>query len=242
MTVVANCPNCGRVLNFWNVKAECPDCGINIPNFDWEGRLEKDAEKAEIAWAKFNKFTGNFKSALFGSKLRIIRFICTFVPLVALVLPLANYTITLPFVSGSSTNLTLLDFTLNSLLSMNWGSLIGLVSSDFLGGAFAMLFVAILLLYLAVVFGVLNFVFILLRAAKLKAGFNMTMCIGSTLCFAVAAILFTLCFGAVGNTSILVIDGSLQYGIFVGIALFSLNLILNTVVNKGFKKQRTEQQ
>lgn len=242
MTVVANCPNCGRVLNFWNVKAECPDCGINIPNFDWEGRLDEDAKKAEIAWAKFNKFTGNFKSALFGSKLRIIRFICTFVPLIALILPLANYTITLPFVSDSSTNLSLVDFTLNSLLSMNWGSLIGLVSSDFLGGAFAMLFVAILLLYLAVVFGVLNFVFILLRASKLKAGFNMTMCTGSTLCFAVAAILFTLCFGAVGNTTVMFIDGSLQYGIFVGIALFTLNLILNTVVNKGFKKQRIEQE
>ena len=238
---MANCPNCGRVLNFWNVKAECPDCGINIPNFNWEGRLDEDAEKAKIAWAKFNRFTGNFKSALFGSKLRIIRFICTFIPLVALVLPLANYTITLPFVLDSSTNLTLLDFTLNSLLSLNWGSLIGLVSSDFLGSAFAMLFIAIILLYLAVVFGVLNFIFILLRAAKLRAGFNMAMCIGSTLCFTISAILFALCFSAVENTTILVIDGSLQYGIFVGIALFSLNLILNTVVNKGFKKQRIEQ-
>ncbi len=97
-----------------------------------------------------------------------------------------------------------------------------------------MLFAAILLLYLAVVFGVLNFVFILLRASKLKAGFNMTMCIGSTICFAVAAILFTLCFGVIGNTTVLVIDGSLQYGIFVDIALFTLNLVLNTVVNKGF--------
>ena len=70
---MAFCPKCGRHLNIWHIKAECPTCGVNIPNYDWEGRLNEDAEKAKIAWSKFNKFTGNFKSALFGNKLRIIR-------------------------------------------------------------------------------------------------------------------------------------------------------------------------
>ncbi len=239
---MANCPHCGRVLNFWNIKAECPDCGINIPNYDWEGRLEEDAKNAEIAWTKFRKFTGNFKSALFGNKLRIIRFICTFIPLVALVLPLANYTISLPFVYAESVNMTLLDFTLNTFLNLNWGSLISLVSSEFLGGAFSLLFIAILLLYLAVVFGVLNFVFVLVRAPKLKAGFNITMCIGSALCFILAAAFFLICVSQVASSSIGVISGSLQFGIFVGIALFTLNVVLNTVVNKGFKKQLAEQE
>ena len=84
------CPHCGKILNFWNIKAECPHCGVNIPNYNWEERLDEDARNAEIAWSKFRKFTGNFKSALFGSKFRIIRFIFTFMPLIALVLPLAN--------------------------------------------------------------------------------------------------------------------------------------------------------
>ncbi len=238
---MAFCPKCGRHLNIWHIKAECPTCGVNIPNYDWEGRLNDDAEKAKIAWSKFNKFTGNFKSALFGSKLRIIRFIFTFVPLVALILPLANYTINLPFVYADSVNMTLVDFTLNSLLSLNWGSLVSLISSDFIGKSTGMLIVAILLLYLAVLFGILNFVFVLLRAPKLKAGFNISMCVLSTICFALAAVLFTLCVSSVSNTSIGFISGSVQYGIFVGIALFALNVILNTIINKGFKKQRTEQ-
>ena len=241
MIILAACPKCGRPLNFWNIKAECPQCGVNIPNYNWEERLDEDARNAEIAWAKFRVFTGNFKSALFGNKLRIIRFICTFVPLVALVLPLANYTVTLPFVSSSATNLTLLDFSMNTLLSLNWGSLINLISSDFLGSSFAMLFVSVLLLYLAVVFGVLNFLFVLIRAPKLKAGFNMTMCIASALCFIMAAVLFSICVSQVGGTTVGFISGSLQYGIFVGIALFTLNVVLNTIVNKGFKKQRAEQ-
>ncbi len=237
---MAACPKCGRHLNIWHVKAECPTCGVNIPNYDWEGRLNEDAENAKIAWEKFNKFTGNFKSALFGNKLRVIRFIFTFVPLVALILPLANYSINLPFVFADSVNMNLVDFTLNTLLKLNWGSLIALVSSGIVGAPTGMLFAAILLLYLAVVFGVLNFIFVLIRAPKLKAGFNITMCVLSTLCFAIAAVLFTTCVSLVANTSIGFISGSVQYGIFVGIALFSVNVILNTITNKGFKKQRAQ--
>ncbi len=238
---MAVCPKCGIHLNIWHVKAECPTCGVNIPNYNWEERLNEDAKNAEIAWAKFRKFTGNFKSALFGNKLRIIRFIFTFVPLVALILPLANYSINLPFVYADSVNMTLVDFTLNTLLSLNWGSLITLISSDFVGSSLCMLFVAILLLYLAVVFGVLNFIFVLLRAPKLKAGFNITMCVLSTLCFTIAALLFTVCVSTISDTTITFISGSIQYGIFVGIGLFTLNIILNAITNKGFKKQIAEQ-
>lgn len=238
---MAFCPKCGRHLNIWHVKAECPTCGVNIPNYDWEGRLNQDAEKAEIAWSKFNKFTGNLKSALFGNKLRIVRFIFTFVPLVALILPLANYSINLPFVYADSVNMTLVDFTLNTLLTLNWGSLINLMSSCFIGAQTGMLMIAILLLYLAVVFGVLNFIFVLLRAPKLKAGFNISMCVLSTICFSLAALLFTLCVSSIGSTTIGFISGSVQYGVFVGIGLFTLNVVLNTITNRGFKKQRSEQ-
>ncbi len=238
---MALCPNCYHILNFWNIKAECPNCGVNIPNYNWEEHLDEDARNAEIAWVKFRKFTGNFKSALFGSKLRIVRFICTFLPLVALVLPLANYSMTLPFINISDANFTLLDFTLNTLLSLNWGSLFPLVSGNNLGTPILLLLLAVLLLYLAVVFGVLNFLFVLLKAPSLKAGVNMTLCIGSLLCFAIAGILFTVSVSQISSTSAVFIDGSVQYGLFVGIALFGLNVALNTITNKGFKKQRLEQ-
>lgn len=237
---MALCPKCYHVLNFWNIKAECPHCGVNIPNYNWEERLDEDARNAEVAWAKFRKFTGNFKSALFGSKLRIVRFICTFLPLIALVLPLANYTINLPFVNGNATNLTLLDFTLNTLLTLNWGSLLSLVSTENLGTPVLFLMLAILLLYLAVVFGVLNFIFVLIKAPSLKAGANMVLCIGSLLCFAFAGIFFTISVSQVGSTTAVFINGTVQYGLFVGIALFGLNVVLNTITNKGFKKQRLE--
>lgn len=238
---MALCPKCHGILNFWNIKAECPYCGVNIPNYDWEGTLDADAAKAEVSWVKFRKFTGNFKSAVFGNPLRIVRFICTFLPLVTLILPLANYTLNLPFINESASNFTLLDFSMNTLLSLNWGSLLGLINSQAIGGGFIMLVCSVLLTYLAIVFGVLNFVFVLLKAPSLKAGANIVLCVLSTLCFAVSGVLFTLSVSQIGATSAAFINGSVQFGLFVGIALFALNVILNTVVNIGFKKQRKEQ-
>ncbi len=237
---MALCPKCYGVLNIWNVKAECPYCGVNIPNYNWEERLDQDAANAEVAWKKFRRFTGNFKSALFGNKFRIIRFICTFLPLVALVLPLANYTLNIPFVNASAQNMTLLDFTLNTLLTLNWGSLIGITGSPTLGTPVLMLMLAVVCLYLAVVFGVLNFIFVLIKAPSLKAGANIVLCVGSTLCFIAAGILFTIATAQAGSTTVSFISGSVQFGLFVGIALFTLNVILNTVINKSFKKQRTQ--
>jgi hypothetical protein len=238
---VALCPKCYGILNFWDVKAECPHCGVNIPNYDWEGRLDEDAENAVVAWKKFRRFTGNLKSALFGSKLRIIRFICTFLPLVALILPLANYTITLPFVSAEMQNMSLVDFTLNTLLTINWGSLTGLFSSETIGTPVLLLMLSVLFLYLAVVFGVLNFLFVILKAPSLKAGINIAFCVLSDLMFILPGIFFTIATSQIGTTSSVFIEGNVQFGLFVGIALFTLNVILNVAVNKTFKKQRKEQ-
>ncbi len=238
---MALCPNCYAILNFWDIKAECPHCGVNIPNYNWEGRLDEDAQNAEIAWAKFRKFTGNFKSALFGNKLRIIRFVCTFLPLVALILPLANYSVSLPFLSKSQSSLTLLDFTLNKLLSLNWGSLINLAGAENLGAPFLLVIVSVLCLYLAVVFGVLNFIFVLIKAPSLKAGINIALCVLSDLCFILPGIFFTIATNQISNSTAQFIDGNVQFGLFVGIALFTLNVVLNTIVNKTFKKQRAEQ-
>lgn len=238
---MALCPKCHGILNFWNIKAECPYCGVNIPNYNWEEHLDEDAARAEVAWKSFRKFTGNFKSALFGNPLRIVRFICTFLPLVTLILPLANYTMNLPFINESAAKFTLLDFSMNTLLSLNWGSLLSLINSQAIGPAVTMLICSILLTYLAIVFGVLNFVFVLLKAPSLKAGTNIFFCILSILSFTVAGVLFTVSVSQIGTTSILFINGSVQFGLFVGIALFTLNFILNAVVNMGFKKQRLQQ-
>lgn len=232
------CPHCFKQLHLWDIKAECPHCGVNIPNYDWENMLDKDAKKAEAAWAKFRIFTGNFKSSLFGNKLRIARFIFTFVPLIVLILPVASYIFHLPFLSENTSKITLLDFTLNKLLNLNWGSLLNLIKLDEMGVSFAMIFISLLLLYLAVVFGVLNFICILACASSLKATINCVLCAGSALCFTLSPVLYSIAINNFVSNGTELFTGNVHFGIFVGIILFTLNFILNFITNKSMKKER----
>ena len=239
--MASKCPNCGHSLNLWNVKAECPKCGANIPNFQWEERLQQDSDFAEHAFAKLHYKTANFKSAVAGSKLRIIRLIMTFAPLIALVLPLYKFTITMPFYTDTKT-VSFLTFILDYLLKTDIGSVLKLAGGEVLGQAALMVVVACVLLLLAVVCGVLNFFVLLIAGIKLKYMFNIILNVISTLSWAVAAVFFaqftTACETLGGG---IVTDCSLGFGFIVGCALFIVNVTLNVLVGKSLKKQMQEQ-
>ena len=51
--MASSCPNCGKKLHWYDVKAECSNCGVSIPNFNREERLEADNELAERKFASF---------------------------------------------------------------------------------------------------------------------------------------------------------------------------------------------
>lgn len=239
--MAAKCPNCGHTLKLWNVKAECPKCGANIPNHKWEERLENDSDFAEHAFAKFHYKLANFKSAAAGSKLRIVRLIMTFAPLIALVLPLYKFTITLPFYTDTKT-VSFLTFVLDYLLKTDIGSVLKLVGGEVLGQAALMVVVACALLLIAVVCGVLNFFVLLIAGIKLKYWFNIILNVLSTISWAVAAVFFTqfttACEALGGG---IVTDCSLGFGFIVGCVLFLVNVTLNVLVGKSLKKQMQEQ-
>ena len=84
------CPNCGKKLHFYNVKAECSQCGVSIPNFNWEKRLEEDNANAEKKFQSFYRFGNRFAYSIWGTKLRIVRIILSFLPAVGFLLPWAT--------------------------------------------------------------------------------------------------------------------------------------------------------
>lgn len=239
--MAAKCPECGRELKIWNVKAECPSCGTNIPNHKWEERLESDADVAECTFAKLHYKTANFKSAVVGSKLRIVRLVLTFAPLIALVLPLYSFKLTLPFYSGEK-SVSFLTFVLDYLLETDIGSVIKLLGGEVLGNAALMVVIACVLLLLAVVCGVLNFFVLLISGIKLKYKLNISLNIISAICWAVAAIFFVqftnICTALGGG---IITECSLGFGFIVGVVLFLVNFTLNVIVGKSLKKQMNEQ-
>ncbi|MBQ8766011.1 MAG: hypothetical protein IJZ16_04345 [Clostridia bacterium] len=239
--MAAKCPECGHTLKLWNVKAECPKCGVNIPNHQWEKRLNDDADFAENAFARFHYKLQNFKSAVFGTKLRIVRLILTFAPLIALVLPLYSFKLNLPF-NQSDKSISFLTFVLDYLLESDIGSVTTLMGGEVLGTAATMVVIACVLMLLAVVFGVLNFFVLLIAGIKMKYVFNVVLNVLATVCWAVSSVFFaqftTACEALGGG---IVTECSLGFGFIVGCVLFLVNVVMNIIVGKGLKKQLNEQ-
>jgi hypothetical protein len=238
---MAKCPKCGKELTILNFRAECPKCGVNIPNYDWERRLEEDADKAEMAFARLHYKTANFKSATVGSPLRIVRLVCTFLPLIALVLPLAKYTIELPFVSKEG-SLTFLKVALKVFGDTGLiGHMINLTKGELLGQLSTDLLISVAGMFLAVVFGVLNFFVLLIAAFNLHWRFNVILNALAAASFGVGFYYLKSFFELNSGTSFTVFSGSMSFAFFVGIALFLLNMTLNIIVGIGFKKQKKSQ-
>lgn len=86
------CPKCSGKLKIYHIKAECPHCGTNIPNYNWEARLEEDSAVAEAKFASLYRKLNLLKYSVFGTKLRILRLLMSFIPAVGFILPWAYVT------------------------------------------------------------------------------------------------------------------------------------------------------
>lgn len=239
--MATKCPECGHTLKIWNIKAECPKCGVNIPNHNWEERLEKDADVAETSFAKLHYRTNNFKSAVFGSKLRIVRLVMTFAPLIALVLPLYTFKLTLPFYEEKQT-VSFLTFILNYLLKNDIGSVLALANGAVLGEAAKLMIIACVLMLFSVVCGVLNFVVLLIAGINLRSTLNVILNALSTVSFGAAAFFFIKFTGACTTLGGgIITDAHVGFGFIVGCVLFAVNLALNIVVGNSFRAQKEKQ-
>lgn len=236
---MANCPNCNKKLKFWQIRAECPYCGANIPNFNWEGRLQEDADTAERAFAKFHWYIANFKSGVWGSPLRKLRLFCTFLPLIALVLPLMRVSISVPFYEMQG-NVSFLNFVLDYLTKFDIGAVLSLTGGEVLGEVMQNFVIGVGLIFLAVLCGVLNFFVLLIGAFRLNATVNVALNAVSTVSFGAAAVFLMRFSSLAAANTVELFGGSVSFGFSVGVILFGLNVVLSVLTAKSFKKQRNE--
>ena len=132
---MAKCPKCGAKLHWYDFRAECKHCGVNIPNYKWEERLENDADTAETSFAKLHYKMSNFKYGTIGSPLMIVRLVFTLLPLVALVVPLVKITLCFPFFEKTE-SVSFLTFILNYLTKYDIKASLSLMQGEALGGVF----------------------------------------------------------------------------------------------------------
>lgn len=227
---MARCPKCDRKLHIWNVKAECPDCGVNIANYDWENRLEQDAVEAEIAFAKLRESVRRFKYAMVGTKLRIARIPVSVLPLFSFLLPLGTMAVSIPFWSEKLT-LNAITIVMN-ILETDIGGLIKLPASKIIGDSGLMFVLALAFVLLSALSLLVSLVFLLTNFKNFKSkGLFLTNLIASLMMLA-----SSVCFNRFGN----IISGtslaeSLQagpsWGVYVSAALFLASAIINLAVS-----------
>lgn len=237
---MARCPNCGYKLTLIDVKAECPVCKVNIPNFNWEDRLEKDAENADVSFKRLRRTTGSLKKCIFGSKFRIARFVLTFAPLLFFLFPMFTVETYLPFSQGKD-SISMLNIILDIVNGKaDIGSMINFASFECSGAAFTVLYVSLILVVLGIVAGVLNFFVLLISGLNYHAKGNIILClmsmvffIGAICCVVASSFMFS-------NSIPEVVRVRLSYSLFIGLAFFTINFIMNFKVRLQFAQDKKE--
>lgn len=248
---MASCPNCGRKLHWYDVKAECKECGVSIPNFDWEARLEADSEKAERQFQSFYKNLNRVAYSIWGTKLRIVRIILSFLPIIGYVVPWAalksdTNSIGIDVIGIFTEGKSLIDVV--SSFFGNVGLYLTNMGYEGYSGPVTYVMLSILFMVLSLVFMVIAFFLILFtfKHSKTKAMFIFDV-------FGVAsaitsAVMFTLGMSAsapnvgynFGDIPLYNVTGGIAWGFFVALALLLVATTFNFLVAKAPAKSDEE--
>ena len=244
---MAKCPKCNRKLHIWNIKAECPDCGVNIANYDWENRLEQDAIEAEIAFAKLRETLKKFKYSFVGTKLRIARIPISVLPLFSFLLPLGTLSVALPFFEDKF-SLNAITIVMN-ILNFDILGIFKAPSSEIIGDGALMFMLSLLLVVLSVLSLLVSLVFLLLNFKKFNSlGLGITNLVASMMMFASAFCFNSLSGILEASTFADAVSCAPSWGVFVSGALFLASSVTNFIVSRQKvvlpedKKEETEEE
>ncbi len=248
--MASNCPNCNHKLKWYNIKAECPSCGVSMPNFNWEARLEEDNKKAEEKFAALYKTLNRLKFSVFGTRLRIARIAMSFIPAIGFILPWAqvtgkdaalNFDLLGLFTDGTS----LLKFF--PMLFGDLGGVISAMSAEGFSGPVSTVMLGFIFMLMSIVAIVAAFflIFISFKNSKSKAPFiadiiSIILALVSLGFFinsskATAGMSFRLC-----ELSFTDASAGAMWGLFVYIALLCVALTGNLLVSRSEVKSDEE--
>lgn len=248
--MASSCPNCGKKLHWYDVKAECSNCGVSIPNFNWEERLEADNELAERKFASFYRGLNRIAYSIWGTKLRIARIVLSVLPAIGFILPWATIKSDADSVGldlfGMTCNRSLIDlfkdfFGNMSLYTTN-------MSYESFSGTLSFTMYSVLLMVLSLLFAVIAFflIFILAKHFKTKAltvfeCLSVLSAIGSAVCFTLGIKAAPSELGInFGSFPVYNATGGVAWGFYVALALLLVAVGINAAVSKAPSKTDDE--
>ena len=248
--MASSCPNCGKKLHWYDVKAECSNCGVSIPNFNWEERLEADNELAERKFASFYRGLNRIAYSIWGTKLRIARIVLSVLPAIGFILPWATIKSDADSVGldlfGMTCSRSLIDlfkdfFGNMSLYTTN-------MSYESFSGTLSFTMYSVLLMVLSLLFAVIAFflIFILAKHFKTKAltvfeCLSVLSAIGSAVCFTLGIKAAPSELGInFGSFPVYNATGGVAWGFYVALALLLVAVGINAAISKAPSKTDDE--
>lgn len=226
---MAHCPNCNRKLHIWNVKAECPDCGVSIPNFEWEKRLEEDAYKREEAFFKMNTLFKRIAYATVGTPLRIARLALSFLPILGYIVPLANLSIEQAGAEALDLkNASVLTLFLNK--SVDLKAALSLVSNADSKQAGIFVLASFGVLALSLLLGVIAFFLVPLVNKKPRSPIHAVLHALSIVFYSLTPFMLSKFCTAFADCGLGTATSSVGFGLFIGITLFAVAMIVDIIV------------
>ena len=238
--MASKCPKCGGKLRIYHIKAECPYCKTNIPNYNWEARLEEDSAVAEAKFASLYRKLNLLKYSVFGTKLRIIRIIMSFIPAVGFILPWAyvesskdtlNFDLLGLFTDGTNT------LSFFGILFKNIGDIFASMEGPVLYIILGFLFMLMSILIIVVAFFVplVRFTKPKTNAAWITDIFSIIFAVASSAMFMAAAApasqLESFNIGTLEFATGASVDAT--WGLFVYVALLIVAMVGNLLVSKA---------
>ncbi len=226
---MAKCPKCEKKLRLFDVSQFCPNCGVNMRFYNFEENFIREAKLAELSQASLKVFLRNIKYSFSGSKLIVAKLVVMLLPLVSLLIPSGNISISAPFIQFDA------HFGILGIVNIVTGGALNYLfqmgSSEIVGVAFSGL-VAALLCYVAVVLcAVFCFLFSFLGFLSIKKMQKITAAFAVFgFIMSIVAIVMIAVFNSKAEGNIL-ISGSFGFGLIVTLIMFAVVFCVNLMLS-----------
>ena len=225
------CPKCGKKLRIFDISQFCPACGVNMRFVNFEENFLREAKMAELSQAGLKVKLRNLKYSFSGSKWITAKLVVMLLPLLSLLIPSGNFSVSMPFVSNDA-HFGILGF-VNAFTNGTVMYALGMTGAETEGFAFAALrnavfgYVAIVLCAaFCVVFSLFGFASIrnMQKGATIFAGLGIA-----------ASIVDMILIAFFVNTAkqSMLLSGSFGFGLIVTVLMFGAVFFVNLMLWKN---------
>lgn len=227
---MGKCPKCNKKLHITNVSQFCPSCGVNMRFYNFEENFIREAKLAELSQAGLKVKLRNLKYSFSGSKYITAKLAVMLLPLVSLLIPSGNISVSAPFIFFDA------HFGILGIVNIVTGGalnfLLSMGGSEIVGDGFSALTTALIVYVVTVLLAVFSLLFSLLGFISIK---NMqkitTVTAGLGFIMSIVSLIFISIFTSKTEGN-MILSGSFGFGLIVTALMFAAVFYVNLMLWK----------